>query len=141
MSRREKWFLLISGIIVGFGAIFYLWNIDVYRCVGNYSPVYGYADFVNRLSDLDFVLANVESWATSSSWVLQSLYAYLTVEGAEFGSFDILYTQMVITLTFYYLWVALLAIIIRCTRWWNENQNEGGYLWCENYGLYCYVPV
>lgn len=102
MKLVEKLLLLFTVLVFSAGAVCVACNRDIYREVDNMHPAKGYADFVSKLSDEDFVLTRYKGWKDSSSWVLQDLYRYLTAESVELNTFSLLFTQAVITFAFYY---------------------------------------
>ena len=118
MRLTEKVLLSLTLLILLAGAIFYAFNMDVYREVDNMHPARGYAEFVGKLSDEEFVLSNCESW------VLRSLHHFLTTKGAELDTFALLFTQAVITFAFYYSFACTPFVILCFVRVY-QRRKEG----------------
>lgn len=115
MKPLEKVLLALSVLIVCAGAICLALNQDIYREVGNAHPAKGYAEFVGKLSDEEFVLSRYERWEDSDSWVLRDLHRFLTVKDAELGSALIL-TQAVISFAFYYSFACIPLVLVMAIR-------------------------
>lgn len=124
MRLTEKVLLSLTLLILLAGAVFYAFNMDVYREVDNMHPARGYAEFVGKLSDEEFVLSNCESWSDSNSWVLRSLHHFLTTKGAELDTFALLFTQAVITFAFYYSFACTPFVILCFVRVY-QRRKEG----------------
>ena len=112
MRLAEKILLLVTLVILGAGTLCYAMNLDIYRSVENMNPAGGYAEFVNKLGDEDFVVSNCSSWADSQSWVLRDLYNFLTNEDAELNAAAFILTQAVVVFAFYYSFACIPFIII-----------------------------
>ena len=112
MRLAEKILLLVTLVILGAGTLCYTMNLDIYRSVENMNPAGGYAEFVNKLGDEDFVVSNCSSWADSQSWVLRDLYNFLTNEDAELNAAAFVLTQAVVVFAFYYSFACIQFIII-----------------------------
>lgn len=111
MRLAEKILLLVALVILGAGTLCYTLNLDIYRSVENMNPAGGYAEFVNKLGDEDFVVSNCSSWADSQSWVLRDLYNFLTNEDAELNAAFVL-THAVVVFALYYSFACIPFIII-----------------------------
>lgn len=116
MKRAEKILLLVTAIVLFTGSICYAMNLDVYRAVDNMHPVHGYAEFVDSLSDEDFVLDNCDKWSASQSWVLRDLYNFLTIEDAQLNTLVFASTQAAVTFSFYYSFACVPFIVITLVR-------------------------
>lgn len=112
MRLAEKILLLVTLVILGAGTLCYTMNLDIYRSVENMNPAGGYAEFVNKLGDEDFVVSNCSSWADSHSWVLRDLYNFLTNEDAELNAAAFVLTQAVVVFAFYYSFACIPFTII-----------------------------
>lgn len=111
MRLAEKILPLVTLVILGAGTLCYTMNLDIYRSVENMNPAGGYAEFVNKLGDEEFVVSNCSSWEDSQSWILRDLYNFLTNEDAELNAAFVL-TQAVVTFAFYYSFACIPFIII-----------------------------
>lgn len=127
MKLSEKLLLLVTAVIIGAGVLCYTFNLDIYRSVENMNPIKGYAEFVNSLTDEEFVLSHYENWKGSSSWVLGDLHQFLTEESTELNTFSLLFTQAVITLAFYY-GMACIPFIIVCFIRIRQRSKKGSEL-------------
>lgn len=116
MKLPEKLLLLVTVVIIGAGVFCYARNRDIYCSVENMNPVTGYAEFVTNLSNEDFILAQYEEWADSTSWVLNGLYQFLTEEAAELNAASLVFTQAVIALSYYYSFACTPFIILCFVR-------------------------
>lgn len=124
MRLSEKVLLSLTVLIILVGAAFYGFNMDVYREVDNMHPAHGYADFVGKLSDEEFVLSHCDSWGNSDSWVLRSLHHFLTTEGAELNTFALLFTQSVITFAFYYSFACIPFVVLCFVRVYQRRKER-----------------
>ena len=100
MRLAEKILPLVTLVILGAGTLCYTMNLDIYRSVENMNPAGGYAEFVNKLGDEEFVVSNCSSWEDSQSWILRDLYNFLTNEDAELNAAAFVLTQAVVTFDF-----------------------------------------
>lgn len=83
MKTIDKVVATVVCILFLCSGIFYLHNFDMYESVQSYNPVGGFAALADKLSDSEWVAATCDSWPTSESPVLQSLYLDLTSVGDE----------------------------------------------------------
>lgn len=112
MRLAEKILPLVTLVILGAGTLCYTMNLDIYRSIENMNPAGGYAEFVNKLGDEEFVVSNCSSWEDSQSWILRDLYNFLTNEDAELNAAAFVLTQAVVTFAFYYSFACIPFIII-----------------------------
>lgn len=112
MKLTEKLLLVFTALLIGAGVFCYTFNRDIYCSVGNMNPVKGYAEFVNSLSNEDFILSKYEGWSSSTSWVLRDLYQFLTEEAAELNAASLVFTQAVIALSYYYSFACIPFVIL-----------------------------
>lgn len=122
MRLLEKLLLLFSVLIICEGAICLVWNQDIYKSVEIAHPAKGYAEFVTKLTDSEFIMDNYAQWEDSNSWVLNGLYAYLTTDGATLNTFSLLFTQAVITFAFYYSFACIPFIILMIMRMYQNKR-------------------
>ena len=127
MRLSEKWFLAVSLVLLLIGAWCYASNIDIYIEVDNMHPVRGYADFIHNISDAEYAQEHYVEWGESNSWVLQSLYTFLTVQDAQLDSFTVLITQALIVLAYYYFFACVPFVLLVILR--VHQRRQGG-----NYG-------
>ena len=78
MKRFDKVIATMVCIIFVCMGIVYMMNYDMYDKVGTYNPASGYANLANLLQDTEWVTATCDSWETSSSPVLSTMYKYFT---------------------------------------------------------------
>ena len=78
MKRIDKVIATLVCVIFLCTGIVYLMNFDMYQKVGVYNPASGYTALAEKLSDKDWVVDTCDSWESSPSPVLSSMYRYLT---------------------------------------------------------------
>lgn len=127
MTLSEKLLCGFTAVILGVGIWCFTCNQDIYREVGNAHPARGYAEFVNQLSNEEFVLVRFERWEQSNSWVLNDLHNFLTGKDAALHTTSLVLTQAVITFTFYYCFACIPFILLTGVRAY--QRQAGGKRW------------